>query len=111
MSRPPNPLMALIRPISGFEGLPGGNHPKHRKMRRKSFLLEQLWRELGEQADREADHVGDASLEPLDQGRAQRLDRIAAGAATPLAEAHVALLLGLLERPEDDRRPFQAAAL
>ena len=58
--------------------------------------------------DRQADHVGDAPLDPLDQGRPERLDRVAAGAAPPLAEAHVALLLGLVELLEDDRRPLQA---
>src|SRR6185312_3728377 len=99
-----------------FCRLPGGNHPKLGKStdsRRPGLLaaLQKLGRQVGEQADRQADDVGDAALEPLDQGRAQGLDRVAAGAPAPLAEAHVALLLLLAERPEDDRGPLQPAAL
>src|SRR5215213_2665351 len=81
--------------------------------RRKSWQTaqEELRGQLGEQADRQPDDVGHAALEPLDQGRAEGLDRVAAGAPAPLAESHVALLLLLGNGPEDDRRPLEPAAL
>ena len=47
----------------------------------KSGPPKQVRRQLEQQADRQADDVGDASLDPRDQGRAERLDRVAAGAA------------------------------
>ena len=37
----------------------------------------------------------------------ERLDRVAARPPPPLAERDVALLLGLVQLPEDDRRPLQ----
>ena len=49
--------------------------------------------EVRQQADRQADDVGDAALEALDQGRAEGLDRVAARASLlPLAEIDVANL-------------------
>src|SRR5680860_1296222 len=63
--------------------------------------LQQLRRQIGQQPDRQADHVGDAALDPLDQGRAKRLDRVPARPSPPLLKPHVALDLRLIELLED----------
>src|SRR5512143_2867099 len=42
-----------------------------------------------QQLDRQADHVGDVSLDPRDQGRAQSLHRVSAGAPAPLAAREI----------------------
>ena len=55
----------------------------------------QFRRQLEQQPDRQPDHIRDAPLDPRHQGRAERLDRVSAGAAAPLAELDIALLLGL----------------
>src|SRR6188474_935776 len=72
---------------------------------------EELGRQLEEQPDRQPDHIGDAALEPLDQGRAEGLNRIAPRAPPPLAELDVALLFRLAQLLEDDSGAFEPTAL
>src|SRR5262249_25574159 len=90
---------------------PRTTHPEPRTDPRERSALEKRRGELGEEAHREADDVGDAALQAFDQGRAQGLDRVAAGAAFPLAEVDITLLLGVGDVLEDDRGAFEAAAL
>ena len=51
----------------------------------------QLRCQLEQQADRQADDVGEVALDPLDERRAEALDRVAAGTLAPLARGEVAL--------------------
>ena len=51
----------------------------------------EFWCELQEQPDRQADHVGDVAVDPIDQRRAQALHGVAAGAASPLPARQVTI--------------------
>ena len=62
---------------------------------------------LSQQSHRQADDVGDAALDPLHQGRPQRLNRVSATSAPPLPKPHIPLFLGLRELLEVHQGAFQ----
>ena len=67
-----------------------------------------LAQHLDQQRDRQADHVEEASLDARHERRPGLLDRVAAGAALPLAARHVLVDRRAVERAEAHRRARRA---
>src|SRR6266571_4599551 len=80
--------------------------------RAKTWSRLSCWVEqLGRQFQQQPDHVREVTLHALDQNGAQSLDRVSAGAVTPLAGGYVRLESGLVELPERHLRASHAGTL
>src|SRR5947209_7510039 len=78
---------------------------------RLSCWVEQLGRQFQQQPHRQPDDVREVTLHALDQNGAQPLDRVSAGAVTPLAGGYVGLESCLVELPERHLRASHARTL
>ena len=92
---------------------PGGNHPKRRKRAGSGRFRPGAKSAGASSSSRPTGRPTTLETLPstLDQGRPQGLDRVAAGAPSPLPESHIAFLLRLGEPLEGHRGPFEPLAL